>query len=108
MAEQPDRTKLTSYRAVPVGMALPPPINDRLYALVDMARASGDPHVSRRDIVAALILNSPNTEAGIQQVLRKYQRADARAAALRDSEPATPRPRRPGPVPRRRRAEEGK
>jgi hypothetical protein len=73
--------KLGNLQAVGVGLALCPPIDDRLNQLWYVVRSQGHP-ISRQDIVAALILNSPTTAGDIKRLVDGYKETDERTARI--------------------------
>jgi hypothetical protein len=101
-----------------IGVAIPGPLSARLDALVERAHKSGE-RTNRKELLAALILSAPESEAALSRVVRRYRRARVADAFVVDADPADfvnparPRgPRRtPGPsragIPRHRRPSRG-
>lgn len=85
-----------------VGLALVPPISDRLDNLVMLAEAAGD-RTNRKEFVAALILGASADGSMLMEMIRRYRVATAADTYLEGSAENTPvaSPKRPGPRPRR-------
>lgn len=87
-----------------VGLALVPPISDRLDSLVALAEASGD-RTNRKELLASLILAAPSDGEVLAEVVRRYRRCSVGEARLdrqdADFEVTVTR-RRPGPRPRKK------
>ncbi len=87
-----------------VGLALVPPISDRLDALVALAEASGD-RTNRKELLASLILAAPSDGEDLAEAVRRYRRCSVGEARLdgRDADTeVTVSQRRPGPRPRKK------
>jgi len=100
-AQLPPETLLPSCPERSVGLSLPLPISARLDLLVALAEQVGE-RTSRKEIVAACILGSPDGAEELVRWLRIYRRSPAvsvytSGSALEDLEL---RPARPGPRPR--------
>lgn len=86
-----------------IGVAVPRPLSERLDLLVEVLEDAGH-RAYRKDLVAALILEAPESASELEGLLRRYRTAKAGAAAIgpasRDrvlgGRPASPgrRPRR--------------
>jgi hypothetical protein len=99
-------TRLASLPLRPVGISLPGPIDSRLDQLWLMVRTAGQP-ATRQEIVAALVLESPETPDALVSLLSRYRAAGVTdpllgAAKWKPAEAAAPK--RPG----RRKLEEGR
>src|SRR6266540_119280 len=72
----PPETPLPSCPERSIGLSLPVPINARLDLLVELAEQAGE-RTSRKEIVAACILGSPDTADELVRWLRIYRRSPA-------------------------------
>lgn len=85
------------------GVSLPSPINARLDSLVDSANAAGE-NTTRKEVVAALLLDAPSDSQALTDAIRRY-RVAAASEAVPAGVPALDilgaRDRKPGPRPRR-------
>lgn len=87
-----------------VGLALPAVLSDRVDALVALAEAGGE-RTSRKELIAALILDASSNQDEISTLLRRYRLATVKSALIGDRTPSASSgalPRKPGPRPRRR------
>jgi hypothetical protein len=87
-----------------IGVSIPKPLNARLDVLAERATEAGE-NTSRKEIVAALILNSPESGAALSKLVRRYRLAVAGDAAVGDEDESRflePAPSRPGPRGRKR------
>ena len=86
-----------------IGTSIPKPLNARLDALVARAHAAGE-NTSRREVIAALVLQAPEAPELLVEAVRAYRSATADEAIPAGDDPANilgdRRPRR-GPRPRR-------
>lgn len=85
-----------------VGLALPVVLNDNVNALLAMAREQGK-KFDRQDIVAALVFGGPRDSEGLQRLIADYEAATVGSARIRGA-PRSTEGRRPGRVPRARKA----
>lgn len=116
--EHAPEDRLADADAFQIGIAIPGPLSARLDLLVQRARDSGE-RTSRKELLAALILAGPESEATISRLLRRYRHATVADAFIAGEDPTEflnphrPRgPRRPStrrrtPPPRRRRPSRG-
>jgi hypothetical protein len=82
-----------------VGLALPRPLSDRVDALVSLADDHGE-RTSRKELIAALILDAPVDGSRLAKLLSRYRLATARDALLDPESAGATIPlaeRRPGP-----------
>jgi len=86
-----------------VGLSIPRPLNARLDALVQRVTAAGE-NTSRKELLAALLLEASEDPRALAEALRRYRTAEARDVAI----PGVPeeeflehQEHRPGPRPRR-------
>jgi hypothetical protein len=87
-----------------IGVTVPAPLSDRIDALVDLLNAAGE-RTSRKELIAALILDAHPVGEELINTLRAYRRAAVRDALVdpdRAGETILLAPRKPGPRPRRR------
>lgn len=93
MVKRDDRLATLPVRAVALG--LPDPIDVRLDQLWEMANSAAR-FTSRRELVAALILASPDTAEGVVALIERYRAASPADGPIfrRPGRPAGPR--RPG------------
>src|SRR5712691_11255110 len=75
-ARIPPGTPLPSCPERPVGLSLPVPINVRVDLLVQLAERAGE-RTSRKEIVAACILGSPDGADELVRWLRIYRKSPA-------------------------------
>lgn len=95
------RQKLSEEPHKSVGLSIPDALDQRLDGLVDIARRLGV-DASRKDLVAALILNAPYEGEHLVHLLEKLRTADVGDAVLVGRElSGLDRQRVPGPRPRR-------
>lgn len=85
-----------------VGLALPAVLSDRVDALVALAEEAGE-RTTRKELIAALILNASSNQGEIAALLRRYRLATVKSALIAARQPSAsflPLPRKPGPRPR--------
>ncbi len=73
--------------AFQIGIAVPGPLSARLDALVKRAHRSGE-RTNRKELLAALILAAPDSEANLSRLVRRYRRARVADAFVADEDPA--------------------
>jgi len=73
--------KLGSVRVQPVGLGLPPTVDQRLDQLLQLAYDGGHP-TSRQRIVGALIRHSPTTAEEISALVLAYEGTEANDALI--------------------------
>jgi hypothetical protein len=83
--EPDDALRDTVERAV--GVTIPVPLSKRLDALVQRAEEAGA-RVYRKDLVAALILDAPESSEELLELFMRYRQAKAADAAFDDDESA--------------------
>ncbi|MGE3422679.1 MAG: hypothetical protein AB7N24_11590 [Dehalococcoidia bacterium] len=86
-----------------IGLALPAVLSDRVDALVALAEEAGE-RTTRKELIAALILNASSNLDEISTLLRRYRLATVKSALIADRQQSAsfhPMPRKPGPRPRR-------
>jgi hypothetical protein len=96
-------TPLPSCPERSVGLSLPVPINARIDMLVELAEQAGE-RTSRKEIVAACILASPDGAEELVRLLRAYRRSPADStypAGPKLFDVLEPQAVRPGRRPRR-------
>jgi hypothetical protein len=101
-AQIPPQTPLPSCPERPVGLSLPVPINARIDLLVELAEQAGE-RTSRKEIVAACILGSPDTADELLHWLHIYRRSPADSTYTSGAKLGSVlelHPTRPGPRPR--------
>ena len=84
-------------------MWLPGPLNARLDVLVEAANAAGE-NTSRKEMLAALLLESPVDGTDLAAAIRRYRVAkasDAVPPGVPEAQILGVRDRKPGPRPRR-------
>lgn len=74
-------TKLTACQQRSVTIGLPGPLNERLDRLVELADEEGA-RTNRKELLAALVLAAPESEAQLDELVRTYRKARARDAAV--------------------------
>lgn len=95
-------TRLTNAPERQVSVNLPGPINERLDRLRELADEEGA-RTSRKEIVAALILDAPEGGEDLSAAVIRYRKARARDAAIAGVDAADVLEfRRHSPGPRRR------
>src|SRR5713226_9322483 len=101
-AQIPAQTPLPSCPERSVGLSLPAPINVRIDLLVQLAEQAGE-RTSRKEIVAACILGSPDGAEELVRWLRIYRSSPAESVYTSGSDLVDMLelpPVRPGPRPR--------
>jgi hypothetical protein len=84
-----------------IGVRIPEPLNPRVDGLVQRAQGAGT-HVTRQELVAALILAAPSTGHGLARLLQHYRVATVGDAVIPGADPSpylevvSRRPGRPG------------
>src|SRR2546421_3174494 len=81
----PGNSRLKSCPERPAGIDWPIPIDQRLDELCDLADEAGA-DTTRKEIAAALLLASPTTPRKLKTLIDKYRVAEARRAAIVDSD----------------------
>ena len=102
------RKRLSDCSEGAVGLALPHPLSDRVDALVALVDDYGE-RTSRKELIAALILNAPADAIRLADFLSAYRRATAEDALLDPESAGASIPiaeRRPGPRARQSRSPE--
>lgn len=93
------RKRLRDCNEAAVGLALPRPLSDRVDALVALIDDYGE-RTSRKELIAALILDAPADPIRLAGLLSTYRRATAKDALLDPKSAGATIPvtdRRPGP-----------
>jgi len=101
-AQIPSDTPLPSCPERSVELSLPVPINARIDLLVELAEQAGE-RTSRKEIVAACILGSPDTADELVRWLRIYRKSPADStytSGAKREDVLELRTARPGPRPR--------
>lgn len=86
-----------------IGISIPSPLNKRLDSLVARANGAGE-NTSRKEVIAALVLDASDAEEALLQLVRRYRAATAAEAVPLGDEPASilgPSDSKPGPRPRK-------
>lgn len=86
-----------------IGISIPTPLDARLDALVRRANAAGE-STSRKELLAALLLDAPENPDQLTRALRAYRTARADQVVVDGDPPGrylTEAEKRPGPRPRR-------
>jgi hypothetical protein len=81
----PGNSRLKSCPEWPAGIDWPIPIDQRLDELCELADEAGA-DTTRKELVAALLLASPTTPMKLKSLIDKYRVAEARRAAIVESD----------------------
>ena len=93
--------KLTGCTERTVTLALPGPLNERLDRLVELADEDGA-RTNRKELLAALLLDAPETPERLAALVKTLRKARARDAAVADDLGAVLAFRRHQPGPRKK------